>query len=193
VKMGKSVGGALWLDPDKTSPYQFHQWWMQLPDADVGPFLRQFTFRPIDECASIEAAHAEAPHRREGQRTLARDVTALVHGEAAAVAAEAAAAILFGGDPTAATPEVLATLAAEVPTTRLSPADLADPVVALVRTGLATSNSDARRLLGPGSVKVNSHTLGPDSALTSIDALHGRWLLLRKGKSTYHLVEIVPA
>jgi tyrosyl-tRNA synthetase len=189
VKMGKSLNGALWLDPDKTSPYQFHQWWMQLPDPDVGPFLRQFTFRSVAECASIEQTHVSAPERREGQRTLAHDVTALVHGEAAARAAESAAAILFGGDPTAASPDVLATLAREVPASHVAPDQLGDLVGLLVGTGLARSNSDARRTLGQHGVRANGKPCDAVTVLTRADALHGRWILLRKGKA-HHLLEV---
>ena len=117
-------------------------------------------------------------------------MTTLVHGSEAAGTAEDAAAILFGGDPAEASAGVLATVAAEVPTTVVPASDLGDLVSVLVRTGLASSNGDARRTLGQHGVRVNGHTASIDTALTRADALHGRWFLLRKGKSAYHLVEI---
>src|SRR5215203_3322523 len=144
-KMGKSAGGAVWLDPAQTSPYQFHQYWMQLPDDDVERFLLQLTFRSVDEVKALVANHQEAPERRTAQRALADDVTTLVHGAPAAVAAAEAAAILFGGDPLAASPGALVALAGEVPSSTASPAQLDDVVALLTGTGLVSSNSDARR------------------------------------------------
>ena len=191
-KMGKSVGGALWLDPAKTSPYQFHQYWMQLPDDDVERFLLQLTFRAVGDVADLVAAHREAPERRTAQRTLADDVTAIVHGETAARAAAEAAAVLFGGDPLAASPAALATLAGEVPSSTGTSEQLGDVIGLLTSTSLVASNSDARRQLQQGAVQVNGVKIGPDQGLDGIPLLHGRWLLLRRGKRSYHLVEISP-
>src|SRR3984885_9777204 len=98
-KFGKSEDGAVWLAADKTSPYQFFQYWMNVADADIERFLLQLTLLPVDECHAIAAAHAEAPFRREGQRRLAREITTVVHGPEATAAAEEASVILFGGAP----------------------------------------------------------------------------------------------
>ena len=98
----------LWLDPAKTSPYQFHQYWVQLPDDDVERFLLQLTFRPVEDVRELVAAHGQAPERRLAQRALADDVTTIVHGAAAATAAAEAAAVLFGGDPLGASAGALA-------------------------------------------------------------------------------------
>jgi tyrosyl-tRNA synthetase len=188
VKMGKTAGGALWLDPELTSPYQFHQWWMQLPDADTEHFLKVFTLLTLEEIAAITAAHAEAPHRREAQRVLAREVTTVVHGQHHAESAESAAAVLFGGDPTQASEEVLRILAAEVPSTEVDgPIDDIAPL--LVSAGLATSNGDARRTLAGGGISVNGRRIGTGDSLPLESFLHGQWALLRKGKSTYHIVQ----
>src|SRR6201986_1717493 len=102
-KFGKSEDGAVWLAADKTSPYQFFQYWMNVADADVERFLLQLTLLPVDEAQEVAAAHAQAPHRREGQRRLAREITTLVHGAEATAAAEEASAILFGGSAADAT------------------------------------------------------------------------------------------
>lgn len=189
-KMGKSVGGALWLDPDKTSPYQFHQYWMQTADDDVERFLLQLTFRSVADIRALGAEHREAPERRAAQRALADDVTTIVHGDVAARAAGEAADVLFGGDPLAASSEALVTLAGEVPSSRRSKDELTDAVGLLMAIGLATSKSDARRTLEQSGVRANGQVLAPDQGLDTIALLHGRYLLLRKGKRNHHLVEI---
>ena len=110
TKLGKTTGARLWLDPAKTSPYQFHQHWMQLDDQELEQQFMFFSLRPLPEIAALLAEHATAPERRLAQRALADEVTALVHGEAAARAAGEAADLLFGADPLGASPEALATL-----------------------------------------------------------------------------------
>ena len=193
-KMGKSVAGALWLDPRKTSPYQFRQYWMQLPDDDVQRFLLQLTLRPVAEIGELMHAHAADPGKRLAQRALADDVTALVHGQQAADAAEQAAGVLFGGDPVGATAEAFDVVRAEVPSTTVEPAALDDLVTLLVRTGLATSNSDARRGIQQRGFRVNGRQVTPDeTTLSRENLLLSRYVLLRKGKSSYHVVEISSA
>ena len=189
-KMGKSVGGAVWLDPDKTSPYQFRQFLIQTDDDLVRRYLLHLSLRPLAEIEALLEAHAGAPERRLAQRALADELTELVHGPLAASAAAAAAGVLFGGDPRAASPEALALVGREVPVTR-APLDALDDVVALlVRTGLASSKGDARRGLSQAAFGANGRKLGPDDTLGVGDLLYGRYLLLAKGRRTYHLVEI---
>jgi len=188
-KFGKSEAGNVWLSPERTSPYQFFQYWMQVPDADVERFLLQLTMLPVSECLAASAAHAEAPERREGQRRLAREVTALVHSPAAARDAEAASAVLFGGDPREASPESLAFVADEVPTTTIDRGRLVDGIDLidlLVEVGLFKSKGEARRTIN--GVAVNSERVEEGRQVSAADLLHDRWVLLRKGK-TYHLVE----
>lgn len=186
-KFGKSEEGAVWLAADRTSPYQFFQYWMNVPDADVERFLLQLTLLPVEEAEAVAAAHAEAPFKREGQRRLAREVTTLVHGAAATAAAEEASAILFGGSPAGASQQALEFLAGEVPTSSFVPgADLAH---ALAATPLASSLSDARRTIGQGAAYINGEPAREDRQLSEADLLHGRWLVLRKGKRTYHLLD----
>src|SRR5206468_12684610 len=98
VKMGKTAEGAVWLDPARTSPYAFYQWFVNVPDADTGRFLRYFTELPRDEIEALEAEVAAAPQKRAAQRRLSREMTLLVHGEEGLRAAERASAALFGGD-----------------------------------------------------------------------------------------------
>jgi tyrosyl-tRNA synthetase len=191
AKMGKSVSGALWLDADKTSPYQFRQYWVQVPDDDVERFMLQLTLRPVEEVAAVAAEHRAAPERRLAQRALAHDVTALVHGEAAAQAAADAAEVLFGGDATTASAEAIAVVAREVPTSTVTESALDDLFGVLRETGLVSSNGEARRLIGQRGIKVNGNIVEPDSALSDASRLHGRYLLLQKGRTTHHLLEIL--
>jgi len=189
-KFSKSEGEAVWLAADRTSPYQFFQYWMNIPDADVERFLLQLTLLPIEECQAIAAAHVQAPNKREGQRRLAREVTTLVHGPAAAAAAEEASAVLFGGSPAGASERALEFLAGEVPTSPFTPGtDLAH---AFAATPLASSLSDARRTIAQGAASVNGEVVRQDRPLSAADLLHGRWLVLRKGKRTYHLLDAAP-
>ena len=150
-KFGKSTGGAVWLDPDRTSPYQFRQYWMQTEDEAVANRLLWFSTRPLDEVRAVIEEHAEAPERRVGQRALARELTELVHGTSAADAADAAADVLFGGDPTAASVDTLEIVRREVPTTAVAADGLADGVELLVthRVGqLAHRGAPAARPAG---------------------------------------------
>jgi tyrosyl-tRNA synthetase len=189
-KIGKTTGARLWLDPAKTSPYQFHQHWVQLDDDQVDEQLRFFSLRPVAEIDELLATHAKAPEQRVAQRALADDVTTTVHGVDAARAAAEAADVLFGGDPVEASAAALDTIAGEVPTSRVGPGDLGDVIELLVTTGLATSKSDARRLVQQGSVRANERVVTADDGVDGVELLHGRYLLLRKGKRTFHLVEV---
>ena len=189
-KMGKSVHGALWLDPEKTSPYEFRQYWVQLPDEDVERFLLQLTLRSVDDIASLMDEHRAAPEKRLAQRSLATDVTTLVHGAAAEQAAAEAAQVLFGGDPTTASAEALAVVAREVPSSEVTREQLGDQIAVLVQTGLAASNGEARRTLTQKGFKANGQTLEEAKSLLEVDLLHGRYILLRKGKTNFHLLTV---
>ena len=190
TKFGKSVDGAVWLDPDKTSPYQFRQFWLQTDDEMVGTYLKMLSLRPLDEVLATVDEHAEAPHRRVAQRALAYEMTSLVHGEAAAQAADEAADVLFGGDPTAASDAAFDTVAREVPSSDLSTDAIGDVVEVLVATGLASSKSDARRTLEGKGFRCNGVVLSPDTSLADEPRLHGRYLLLQRGKKSHHLVAV---
>ena len=190
TKFGKSVGGAVWLDPDKTSPYQFRQFWLQTEDDMVATYLKLLSLRPLDDLLATIEAHAAAPHQRRAQRELAHEMTALAHGEAAARAADEAADVLFGGDPTEASVDALAAVAREVPSSQMSPTGLADVVEALVTTDLASSKGDARRTIEGGGYRCNGRPLTLESRLDEVPLLHDRYLLLQRGKKSHHLVEV---
>ncbi len=190
TKLGKTSGARLWLDPAKTSPYRFHQHWVQLDDRLVAQQLRFFSLRPLAEIDALLAEHSVAPERRIPQRALADEVTALVHGPEAARAAAEAADLLFGRDPLHASVAALDALAGEVPASTASAAQLADAIELLATTGVASSKSDARRQLQQGAVRANGVVIASAGMLAEVPLLHDRYLLLRKGKRTYHLVEI---
>ena len=190
TKFGKTAEGAVWLDAAKTSPYQFRQFWVQIADDDIERYLPQFSLKSLDEISAILDEQRANPSARPAQRALAHELTVLVHGAEAAQAAEEAAAILFGGDPMTASPATMAFIAAEVPTTKMGKAVLADAAGVLsALPGVSASKSEARRLLTQKSVRVNGVVLSADSNLGDIPLLHGRYLLVRKGKTTYHLVD----
>ena len=186
-KFGKSEDGAVWLAADRTSPYQFFQYWMNVADADIERFLLQLTLLPVEECHAIAAAHAEAPHKRTGQRRLATEITTIVHGAGATAAAQEASAILFGGSPAGASVQALEFLATEVPTSPFTAG--VTLAAALAATPLASSLSDARRTITQGAASVNGEVVPADRPLTEDDLLYNRWLLLRKGKRNYHLLD----
>ena len=184
TKYGKSVEGAIWLDPTKSSPYAMWQFLFNAEDAKVGQYLRFFTWRGQEEVAELDRLTAEAPGRRAAQRALADDVTALVHGKEEAARAAAAAGALFTPDVASVDPATLAAALADAPTAVL-PAQGLTVVEALVASGLAPSGGAARRLVEQGGVSVNGIRVDPDDderLLTAADALHGRFVLLRKGK-----------
>ncbi|MFM9131626.1 MAG: tyrosine--tRNA ligase, partial [Actinomycetota bacterium] len=191
TKFGKTSGGAVWLDPARTSPYQFRQFWVQMADDDVVKHLPRYSLATVEECASVTEAHVADPGKRIAQRFLANEMTTLVHGATAARDAEAAALVLFGGDPALASPEALGVVAAEVPSTRVSRADLDDTFGLLARAQVVASTSEARRAVSQGGLKVNGATLADGETLASKGLLHGRWVLVRKGKTTYHLFDLV--
>jgi tyrosyl-tRNA synthetase len=190
TKFGKTADGAVWLDAAKTSPYQFRQFWVQTADADIERYLPQFSLRSLEEIDAVLDAQRRDPAARPAQRALADELTALVHGDDAARAAAEAAAILFGGDPMTASSASMTFIAAEVPTTQMGKAVLADAAGVLAALpGVAASKSEARRLLSQKSVRANGVVLNADADLSSIALLHGRWMLIRKGKTMYHLVD----
>ena len=184
TKFGKTEGGAVWLDADMMSPYAFYQFWLNAADDDVVRFLKIFTFRSREEIAELEAAVRKRPGAREAQRTLAADVTTLVHGAAATDAVIAASQALFGrGELDALDERTLEAAVAELPR---ATAQVGDPVVdLLVAAGLVASKGAARRAVAEGGAYVNNvKVTGEDATLGADDLLHGRFALLRRGKKT---------
>ena len=189
-KFGKTASGAVWLDPSRTSPYQFRQFWIQMADDDVEKYLAQFSLLSLTDITAILSEHRTEPGQRLAQRTLANEMTALVHGADAARDAQGAAEVLFGGDPTSASLAALSAVANEVPTTTISRNDLEDVFGLLTRCGIVTSTSEARRAVQQRGIRVNGVPLEDGQTLAHNGFLHEKWILVRKGKTTYHLLEL---
>ncbi|GAB3612133.1 tyrosine--tRNA ligase [Humibacter ginsengisoli] len=183
TKFGKSEGNAVWLDPAMTSPYAFYQFWLNTLDADAIDRLKVFTFLPRHEIERLEQAVADEPYKREAQRTLAREVTTLVHGAVATEAVISAAEALFGnGDLEAADATTLEAALRELPNTTTSPhAPIAQ---LLVDTGLTSSLSEARRAIAQGGVYVNNTKVDDAAATVASNVLPSGVAVLRRGKKT---------
>ena len=191
-KFGKSTGGgSLWLDAEMTTPYAFYQYWINVDDRDVSPYLRYFTFLPREEIEALDRATADRPQAREGQRRLAQELTTLVHGADETERVEAASRALFGqGDLAALDAATLEAALAETPHAAVA-TPLPSIVDLLAATGLDASKSAARRTVGEGGAYVNNRRVtDPDEAPGTDELLHGRWLVLRKGKRSLAGVEV---
>lgn len=191
TKFGKSETGAVWLTADRTSPYAFYQFWLNVDDTKVIEYLKRFTFLDRDEIESLEEKHNEAPHQREAQRTLARALTSIMHGDDALAAVETAAGALFGrGDVRDLSGELLDEVFVDVPSSDHVLSGLQGDGLALSEflpeTSLASSRRQAREFLGNGAVFVNGQKAEAEARLTTADLLHGRVVLLRRGKRSWH-------
>jgi len=186
-KFGKTEAGAVWLDPARTSPYRFYQYWINVDDRDAGKYLRLFTLLPREEIEALDKLTESAPEKRGAQQALAREVTARVHGNEAAQLAEEVSKVLFGkADPKALTEPVLRALSEEVPFAEKS--ETSGVLDALVALKLAASKSAARRLVEQGGVYVNGERVSADTDLASTKPLAGGYHLLRKGARDYGLI-----
>jgi tyrosyl-tRNA synthetase len=196
-KFGKTEGENVWLDPERTSPYRFYQFWLNTDDRDVERFLKLFTFLRLDRIAATMAEHSADPGRREAQRTLAREVTAAVHGPAAAETAIQTSLALFSGS--AEDGALSAEALADMPERRVSRAELSAglPVVeVLVASGLASSKADARRGIQGKGFYLNGRPIDDVELRLGEDALQGppeaRFVILRKGKKNYVRLVLEP-
>jgi len=195
VKFGKTEAGAVWLDAKLTSPYRFYQFWLNTDDRDVITYLKFFTWLSKDEIEEQERNVKDAPDKREAQRRLAREVTAMLHGETELQKALRASEVLFGKEISGMSVGEILDIFADVPSTEIDPAKLAADGFtlgdALVVAGLAPSKGEAKRLVQGGGVAVNN--VRADDARKSIsssDFIDGRVLVLRKGAKHYHLIRI---
>jgi tyrosyl-tRNA synthetase len=192
TKMGKTAAGAVWLDPRRTSPYRFYQYWINLDDADAGRCLLRLTELPLDEIRALDERRVAAPAARDTQKRIAEELTRLVHGDAGLAAARQATEIFFGAEIAALDDAALAEIFADVPShefarTALDGAGLA-LVEALKATGLAASTSAARRTIEQGGAYVNNRRVADvNHRLTPRDLAGATTLVLRSGKKSYAL------
>lgn len=196
-KFGKTAeGDSVWLSPARTSPYRFYQFFINFEDAKVGEGLRFYTFLSQAEIAELDHATQERPHERAAQKRLAAEVTRMVHGETALARAQQASEVLFGGALDGLQAADIADIFADVPTTAVPRIALSGdglPLVDLLaQTGLASSKGDARRSLPGGAFSVNNHRVAAiERSVTLNDAIDGQFVVLRKGRKQYHLVQLV--
>ena len=199
TKFGKSEGGNVWLDPEKTSPYKFYQYWINTSDADAQRYIKIFTMLRKEEIETLIAQHTEAPHLRLLQNKLAEELTILVHGAEELQKAQKASAILFGNSTAA----DLRTLDEKtflevfdgVPQAEVASADIAqglDMIAVLsAKTGFIASNSEARRALKENSISVNKEKVAESYLITDKDLVDDKFILLQRGKKNYFIVKKV--
>lgn len=197
-KFGKTESGNIWLDPAKTSPYAFYQFWLNCSDEDTKKYIRIFTLLTQEEIEALEAEHAAAPHTRPLQKALAKDITVRVHSLADYEAAVQASEILFGKATTEALAQIdekmLLTVFEGVPQASVSPEALATDVVSLLGAGLDglvfKSKGEARKMIAAGGVSINKVKISEQQLGTDFALLQNKYLLVQKGKKDYFLLKI---
>ncbi|AET65887.1 tyrosyl-tRNA synthetase [Desulfosporosinus orientis DSM 765] len=189
TKFGKTEGGAVWLDPEKMSPYKFYQFWMNTDDKDVVKFLKYFTFLSIEEINELAEEVEKQPEKRRAQRALAEDVTKLVHGQEALVRAENITKAFFGGGLGNLTAVEIEEGFSDVPSTVVGNPEIS-LVEALVQVGAVSSKRQARESLEQGAIYINDirHT-ELETTVSQLERLDGKYVVLRRGKRNYYLIK----
>jgi tyrosyl-tRNA synthetase len=199
TKFGKTEGGNVWLDKTRTSPYKFYQFWLNTSDEDAENYIKIFTFLSEDEVLKLNEAHQTAPHLRVLQKTIAEEVTRLVHGEEELTKAQEASQILFGKS----TRETIQKLdqatflelfegVPQAEIKRVSVENGLDIVAALSSdTGFLQSNGEARRALKENAIAVNKQKISSEYQITSEDLIANQYVLLQRGKKNYFILKIV--
>ncbi len=198
TKFGKTESGSVWLDPERTSPYEFYQFWLNASDADAGNYVRIFTLLSKEQIEALEEVHNEAPHLRQLQKAIAEDITRRVHGEEALQTAIAASNILFGKS----TADDLKTLSEKdffsifdgVPQATLSREEFGQGISIVDalcgKTGFLSSNSEAKRELKSNAIAVNKEKVGEDFVLTTAHLINSKYALIGKGKKTNYILVV---
>lgn len=188
TKFGKTESGAIWLDPEKTSPYEFYQFWINTSDSDVMKYLKFFTFLDRESIEALEASASENPHLREAQKALGAEMTRLIHGQAALDQAIAISQALFSGNIQALTASEIAQGFKDVPSTTITTAmNILD---VLVETGVVKSKREAREFTNNGAIMINGEKQQDvDFIIDPANAIEGKFTVIRRGKKIYHLVQ----
>jgi len=195
-KFGKTESGTVWLKAERTSPYKFYQFWLNTEDRDVVSYLKLFTFLTQEDVAELAEAVSTHPEQRQAQRTLAREMTRLMHGETALERAEQASQVLFGGNLTGLSTAEIADIFSDVPSCELPRTSLEGEGISMVEllktAGVTKSNGESRRAISEGGIYLNNQR-GSDTALSVAlkDALDGQFIVLRRGAKNYRLVRVV--
>ncbi len=196
VKFGKTEAGAVWLDAELTSPFRFYQYWLNTDDADVIRFLKYFTWLTREQINELAARVQERPEQREAQRSLAREITRMVHGDTALQRAEQASKVLFGGEIEGLSAREVGDIFRDVPSSEVEKSRLEGEGIAvvdlLVEAGVAKGKGETRRLIQGGGVYLTNHRIDdPASRVTLSDSIEGQFLVFRKGRKNYHLVRVL--
>jgi len=190
TKFGKTAGGAVWLDAEKTSPYEFYQFWFNQDDKDVVNLLKKFTFLTQDEIAALAEKVKTAPEKREAQRTLAEEVTKFVHGEEALKTAEKITDVLFSGEIQALTTDEVAQAFHGVPSEEI-PSDEINLVDLLIAANVDKSKRQAREDIQNGAIRINGERLTDTTTMVDPkDSFDGKYIVIRRGKKKYFLAKI---
>jgi tyrosyl-tRNA synthetase len=194
TKFGKTETGSVWLDPERTSPFRFYQFWLNSEDRDVVAYLKFFTFKSQDEIVALERETLDHPEQRAAQRELARDVTAMVHGSNHVARAERAASVLFGGSLSESSADDILTVFDDAPSVAIAGSSLEKGIGAVdlaVRAGLAASKGEAARLIKQGGLYVNDRRLTDERGqITMADAIERSVIVLRKGQRERRIIRI---
>jgi len=195
TKFGKTESGTIWLSAKRTSPYRFYQFWLNADDRDVINYLKFFTFLSEVQVQELQAAVMERPEQREAQRVLAREMTGLVHGQTALERAIQASQALFGGDIAGLTGDDIQDIFAEVPSSQIARQQLEGEGLNIVdllsESGFLKSKGEARRAISEGGIYLNNRRIAdPVQTVSFSHLLDGRFLVLRRGKKSYHLIQV---
>ncbi len=194
TKFGKTESGSVWLDPQRTSPYRFYQFWLNTNDGDVVNYLKYFTFLEHETIDALAEAAENKPEEREAQRRLAQVMTSMVHGETALERAEQASQALFGGEISGLSAAEISDIFSEVPSCEITKNDLVNRVPLidlLVSAGVSKSKGEARRSLQEGGIYINNYRINEHNREVGVsDLLEGQYIILRKGKKNYTLVKV---
>jgi len=195
-KLGKTASGTIWLDAQRTSPYRFYQYWLNQGDAEAVSYLKYFTWLSRAEIDDLEGKAREHPEEREAQRTLACELTRMVHGETALAKALQASGVLFGGEIAGLTADEVRDIMADVPVSQMARSQFeGDGMLVLdvlAETKVASSRGDARRLIDSGGIYVNNLRVADAGERTSLaHTIEGKFIVLRRGKKQYHLIELI--
>ena len=196
TKFGKTESGAVWLSAERTSPYRFYQFWLNTDDREVVLYLKFFTFLSQAEIAELEESVQSRPEQREAQRRLAQVMTETVHGTAGLARAEQASHVLFGGDVTGLSGDEIQEIFSEVPSSEMPRSRLSGEglniIELLSESGVTGSRGEARRLIDEGGAYLNNRRVASTDEVVGSEALlEGQFLVLRKGRKTYHLIKIL--
>lgn len=196
TKFGKTAGGSVWLSPERTSPYRFYQFWLNTDDRDVVPYLKYFTFLTQPEIEELASYVQDRPEQREAQRSLAKEMTLIVHGQSGLSNAEQASQVLFGGEVSGLTSAEIADIFADVPSSTLTREALSGDGLAVIDlladSGMCKSKGEARRAVSEGGVYINNHRVSDATQMVCVnDLLEGEFIVLRRGKKNYHLVRVL--